>query len=167
MCSLKIKIVLQISDEILALLIAALGFKWSPLWHWISLLVNHLSVHIRKTISHSYMTYTETVTSWFLLNLKVSELRETYYRLEISETCGRYKTTRVAANLKAKILFWGSQIQVRELRVPIHTYIIRTDVDQFCGLLGNQLRFKIHQNQSSDILQHSLNRLTGDRWLKF
>ena len=24
-----------------------------------------------------------------------------------------------------------------------------------------------HKNQSSDILQHSQNRLTGDRWLKF
>ena len=122
-------------------------------------------MHIRKAISHCYMIHTETVTSWFLLNLEMSKLRETYYRLEISETCGKYKTMTVAANIKAKILFWGSQVQVRELRVPIHAYIIRTDVDPFCGLLRNQLRFKIHQNQGSDILQHSQNRLTGDRWL--
>ena len=33
LCSLKIKIVLQISDEISELLIAALGFKLNPLWH--------------------------------------------------------------------------------------------------------------------------------------
>ena len=33
LCSLKIKIVLQVSDEISVLLIAALGFKWNPLWH--------------------------------------------------------------------------------------------------------------------------------------
>ena len=33
LCSLEIKIVLQISDEISVLLIAALGFKWNPLWH--------------------------------------------------------------------------------------------------------------------------------------
>ena len=32
-CSLKIKIILQISDEISASLTAALGFKWNPLWH--------------------------------------------------------------------------------------------------------------------------------------
>ena len=31
LCSLKIKIVLQISDEISLLLIADLGFKWNPL----------------------------------------------------------------------------------------------------------------------------------------
>ena len=36
----------------------------------ISILDNHLSVHIRRAISHSHMTYTETVPSWFLLNLK-------------------------------------------------------------------------------------------------
>ena len=39
--SLKIKIVSQISDEILVLLTAALGFKWNPLWHWMSILNNH------------------------------------------------------------------------------------------------------------------------------
>ena len=33
LCSLKIKIVLQISDEISVMLIAALGFKWNLLWH--------------------------------------------------------------------------------------------------------------------------------------
>ena len=33
LCSLKIKIVLQVSDEIPVLLIAALGFKWNHLWH--------------------------------------------------------------------------------------------------------------------------------------
>ena len=33
LCSLKIKFFFQISDEISVLLIAALGFKWNPLWH--------------------------------------------------------------------------------------------------------------------------------------
>ena len=33
LCSLKTKIVLQISDEIFVLLIAALGFKLNLLWH--------------------------------------------------------------------------------------------------------------------------------------
>ena len=31
-------------------------------------------MHIRRAISHSHMTYAETVPSWFLLNLKVSKL---------------------------------------------------------------------------------------------
>ena len=37
---------------------------------------NHLSVHIRRAISHSHMTYrlAETVPSWFLLNLKVVQV---------------------------------------------------------------------------------------------
>ena len=74
LCSLKIKIVLQISDEISVLLVAALGFKWNPLWHWISILDNHSSVHIRRATSHSHMTYAETVPSWFLLNLKVVQV---------------------------------------------------------------------------------------------
>ena len=30
-----------------------------------------LSVHMRRAISHSHMTYAETGPSWFLLNLKV------------------------------------------------------------------------------------------------
>ena len=72
LCSLKIKTALQISDEISVLLIAALGSKWNLLWHLISILDNHLSVHIRRAISHSHMTYAETVPSWFLLNLKVT-----------------------------------------------------------------------------------------------
>ena len=63
LCSLTIEIVLQISDEISVLLIAALGFKWNLLWHWIFILDNHLSVHIRRAISHSHMTYAETFPS--------------------------------------------------------------------------------------------------------
>ena len=102
--SLKIKIVFQINDEISELLIAVLGFKddrafgllhqelpqilvlclgftLNLLWRWISILYNHVSVHIRRAISHSHMTYAETVPSWFLLNLKVvKELHETYYK---------------------------------------------------------------------------------------
>ena len=42
-------------------LIAALGFKWNPLWHWISILNNHLSVHIRRAINHGHITYAKTV----------------------------------------------------------------------------------------------------------
>ena len=57
-------------NKISVQLMAALGFKWNRLWHQISILDNHLSVHIRRAISHSHMTYTETVPSWFLLNLK-------------------------------------------------------------------------------------------------
>ena len=49
-----------------------------------SLLNNHLRVHIRRAISHSHMTYAETVPSWFLLDSKVSKLRETYYRFYAS-----------------------------------------------------------------------------------
>ena len=65
---------LQVSYEISVLLIAALGFKWNPLWHWISILDDHLGVHIRRAISHSHITYAETVPSWFLLNLKVVQV---------------------------------------------------------------------------------------------
>ena len=80
LCLMKIKIVLQISDEISVLLIAALGLKLNLLWHSISIYsIITLSVHIRRAIRHSHMTYAETVSSWFLLNLKVSKLRETYY----------------------------------------------------------------------------------------
>ena len=39
-----------------------------------SILDNHLSVHIRRAISHSHMTYPEIVPSWFLLNLKVVQV---------------------------------------------------------------------------------------------
>ena len=51
---------LQVSDEISVQLIAALDFTWNSLWHRTSVLDNHLSVHIRRAISHSHMTYTET-----------------------------------------------------------------------------------------------------------
>ena len=73
LCSLKIIIVLQ-KHEISLKLIAALGFKWNPLWHRISILDNTLSVHIRRAISHSHITYAKTVPSWFLLNLKVVQV---------------------------------------------------------------------------------------------
>ena len=34
----------------------------------------HLCVLMRKVISHSHMTLAETVSSWFLLNLKVVQV---------------------------------------------------------------------------------------------
>ena len=40
----------------------------------IFILDNHLSVHIRRAISHSHMTYAEIVPSWFLLNSKVVQV---------------------------------------------------------------------------------------------
>ena len=39
-----------------------------------SILDNHLSVHMRRAISHSRMTYAKTVASWLLLNLKVAQV---------------------------------------------------------------------------------------------
>ena len=62
-------------DQISVLLLAALGFTWNPLWHRTSILDTHLRVHIRMTISHSHMTYAETLPSWFLLNLKVVQVQ--------------------------------------------------------------------------------------------
>ena len=38
------------------------------------LLDNHLSVHIRRVISHNHMTDAKAVPSWFLLNLKVVQV---------------------------------------------------------------------------------------------
>ena len=39
-----------------------------------SVLDNHLSVHIRRAISHSHMAYAETAPSWLLLNLTLNRL---------------------------------------------------------------------------------------------
>ena len=66
---MKIKIVLQISDEISVLLIIALGFKWNPLRHWISTLDNHLKPgpHIgRKNSEHRLenMFFLKAVQLW-------------------------------------------------------------------------------------------------------
>ena len=43
------------------------------------MLDNHLSVHIRREISHSHMTYAETIPSWFLLNLNVVQVTLTLF----------------------------------------------------------------------------------------
>ena len=147
LCSLKIKIVLQISNEISVLLIVALGFTlycrntgilgwnktfwdqqpstslpdclttlplfvftfikisrkcvdwevegisfklngWQQYCAWnyekkckldfygieFLYLIITSSMHMRREISHSHMTYAETVPSWFLLNLKVVQV---------------------------------------------------------------------------------------------
>ena len=74
LCSLKIKIVLQISDEVSVQSTAALSFRWSRLWHRISILYNHLSVPIRRVISHSHVILGETSPKCVLLKLKVVHL---------------------------------------------------------------------------------------------
>ena len=52
--------------------------------------------------------------------------------------------------------------------------ILRADTVQtlkanlhFLNVLDDAFKKALHVNQSSDILQHSQNRPTGDRWLKF
>ena len=115
LCSLIIKIVLQISDEILVLLIAALGFKWNTLWHWIFILDNYLSVHIQVILAGT-LTGVQKVTfdgkfwrpspqynnlSWNWPNRRLQQegVCSCYLFIEMESTFARFPTYVNASSL--------------------------------------------------------------------